>query len=206
MPERLESVPIGCEKLPELFANKEVRGEGHSCRQFIDGEKPCFFRIGARTQGTTGCSAQEPHPHSLPLAVVKVGMNLEDRPEDHVDTGFFLHLPPGAAPDVLIPLHVTARNAPHAAVGRAAPLDEEQLSLFHENYGDADRRVLVLDKIAPGADTPQTPASSLVKKTAAAFWTVLEAHGGRFFEKGPISIRWHEVGGHGGLRTRRLTE
>jgi hypothetical protein len=187
-PQRLKSVPIGCEKLPELFADKEVCGKGHISRQFSDGEEACFFRVRARSYGAAACLAQEPYPHGLPLAIVKIGVNLENRPEDHVDARLFFHLPFGAAPDILVPLHVAARNAPHAAVGRAAPLDEEQPSLFHEYYGDPDRRVLVLDEIASGADTPQTPASSLVKETAAAFWTVLEVHVGRFFGKGPPSI------------------
>jgi hypothetical protein len=153
-PESIESVPISCEKLPELFANKKVRGEGHISRQFSDEEETCFFRVGARAQSAAAYFAQEPHTHGLPLAIMKIGVNIEDRPEDHVDAGFFFHLPSSTAPDILVPLHVAARNAPHAAVGRAAPLDEEQPSVFHENYGDADRRVLVLDKVASRADTP----------------------------------------------------
>jgi hypothetical protein len=54
---------------------------------------------------------------------MKVRVDVEHRPQLHIQPCFLLQFAAGAKPDIFIPLDVAAGNAPHTIIG-AAPLDQ----------------------------------------------------------------------------------
>jgi hypothetical protein len=76
---------------------------------------------------------------------MEVRVDVERRPQLHIQPCFFLQFAAGAKPDIFIPLNVTAGNTPHTIIG-AAPLDQEQSALSKYNDRNSNGRVLVLNK------------------------------------------------------------
>jgi ABC-type glycerol-3-phosphate transport system substrate-binding protein len=76
---------------------------------------------------------------------MEVRVNVEHRPQLHVQARFLTQFAAGAKPDIFIPLDVAAGNAPHTIIG-AAPFDQEQPALLEYNDRNANGRIFVLNE------------------------------------------------------------
>jgi hypothetical protein len=60
---------------------------------------------------------------------MEIRVDVEHRPQLHIQPCFFFQFAAGAEPDIFIPLDVTAGDTPHTIIG-AASLDQEQSALL----------------------------------------------------------------------------